>query len=394
MLFEKFVTETESWWTGYLKHIAAQQQSGNTDSGDGIILFPNILLVTECQNFLIAELLGATKYFKGLTTKRHKETSVYRYLSQFDDKPPQPLMRMDGHTGLRFVCLAQNTDFEVAQKRFPFIELYPSKLNHVAGRGSVLDFGENFSSYCVENSVLINTQENLYRCKSILELLIVKKNISRDKLINLFKDVTKGAEVKAVHTVAQGKEERLIVGGQFQSMYLLPGLHETTIGEFIRNHPEVIQTAFQTSHFIYEPHLTWLEHDGNVTDDAINPDLLVQRNDGSYDIYDLKTALLNKRSIFRGKRRRRRFIDCVEEGAAQLANYREYFLYPKNRKFAQEKYGIEVRDPQLILVVGNWDNVNHQEISEATRRYKNISIIDFDTLAHIFMGANEEHKSR
>jgi len=390
MLFENFAEETRLWWNRYLKFIYEQQQKGNLDSRGGIVLYPNILLATKAQGLFVAELIGARKTFTLLKLLQHKEASIYRYLSQFDDSEPDPLMLLNG-TGnsFRFLCLAQEADFEVVKDRFPFIELFPSRLNRVGGKGSVFSFGPDFSSCSVENSVLVNRRENLFRCKNILELFIVKSSISRKELFELFEQLTNGGEVKGVHTVSSTREELLIIGGHLQGMYLFPGLRETTIGEFINTHPEVIKEAFKTSHFLYEPSLEWLEHDGTVEDEAINPDLIVRRPDGLYDIYDLKTALLEKRSIVKGSRKRRRFIDYVEEGAAQLANYREYFRYPKNQQLAKDKYGIEVQNPKLILVTGNWDNASPKEIDEACRRYNEISILDFDTLAHLFIGAKQ-----
>ncbi|OGI19858.1 MAG: hypothetical protein A3J06_02645 [Candidatus Moranbacteria bacterium RIFCSPLOWO2_02_FULL_48_19] len=390
MQFEDFIEETRLWWDRYLKFIYDQQRKGNLDSRSGIILYPNILLVTRAKDFFVAELIGAQKTFTSLKLLQHKENSIYRYLNQFDDSEPDPLIRLNG-TGnsFRFLCLAQEADFNVVRSRFPFIELFPTRINRVGGKGSVFSFGSDFSSCSVENSVLVNRRENLFRCKNILELFIVKSPISRKELSKLFEQLTNSGEVKGVHTVPSTREESLIISGHLQSMYLFPGLRETTIGKFINTHPEVVKKALKTSHFEYEPYLEWLEHDGTVSDKAINPDLIVRRPDGLYDIYDLKTALLRKKSIVKGPKKRRRFIDYVEEGAAQLANYRDYFQYTKNQQLAKDKYGIEVSNPKLILITGNWDNVSPKEIEEACRRYNKISILDFDTFTHLFIGANQ-----
>jgi hypothetical protein len=390
MLFENFVKETRLWWNRYLKFIYEQQQKGNLDLRGDIVLYPNILLATKTKGLFVAELIGARKTFTFLKLIQHKEASIYRYLSQFDDSEPDPLIKLDAACiSFRFLCLAQGADFEVVKDRFPFVELFPCKLNRVGGRGSVFSFGPNFSSCSVENSILVNRRENLFRCKNILALFIVKSSISRKELFELFELLRIAGEVKGVHIVPSSREESLIIGGHLQSMYLFPGLKETTIGEFINTHPEVVREAFKTSHFLYEPYLEWLEHDGTVEDQAINPDLIVKRPDGLYDIYDLKTALLEKKSIVKGPRKRRRFIDYVEEGAAQLANYREYFRYPKNRQLAKDKYGIEILNPKLILVTGNWDNASLKEIDESCRRYNEIIVLDFDTLAHLFIGARQ-----
>ena len=178
----------------------------------------------------------------------------------------------------------------------------------------------------------------------------------------------------------------MLVAGQMQSMYLFPDLYETTIGEFMNQHPEIIKKVFDAMSFKYEPYLEWKEHDGTVQDTAINPDLMIQRRDGYYDIYDLKTALLQKKKITKGERRRRRFIDYVEEGVSQLANYREYFRYKQNASYAKEKYGIEVKDPNLVLVVGSYDNSDPDEIIQASRKYDNVYIVDYDTICQAYIG--------
>jgi hypothetical protein len=385
MLFDKFVKETYSWWTSYLELIVKAHEEGTLDSGTGILLFPNILLVTKCDGYFVAELIGASKTFNGLRIKKHREPSIYRYFSQFDASEPDPCMHLDGgHHGFRFICLAQEAEFEAVKSRFPQIELYGSKLNRVGGHGSVFSFGDNFSSCAIENCVLVNKREHVYRCKNILSAYVVKSGISKMELVGLFEWTTADGQVKGVHTVADN-EDKLVVSGQLQSMYLFPSLRETTIGKFINLHPEIIKKAFKTDHFEYEPYLEWLEHDGTCEDRAINPDLMVKRQDGFFDIYDLKTALLNKSNVTKGGRKRRRFIDSIEEGVAQLANYREYFSYQKNAEHAKEKYGIIIKEPNLVLVVGSYENSYIDEVNQACRRYEGIDIIDYDTFCHLFI---------
>jgi len=388
MLFEKFVEESRAWWSSYLQAVSKAQRAGNLDTKDQKVLYPNILLVTKCSGHYVAELIGATEKFDQLAVKRHEERSIHRYLSQFDDSEPDPLFRLDasGH-GFRFLCLAHDADFDEIKSRFPHIELYGSKLNRVGGHGSTIAFGDNFVSCMIENSVLINRKENVFRCKSILSACIVKSGISKPQLLELLTNTVRDNQVKGVHTVGE-QEHRLVVGGQLQSMFLFPNLRETTIGEFIKLHPEVVKAAFKTDNFEYEPYLEWLEHDGTCTDKAINPDLLVKRGDGYYDIYDLKTAVLDKKSLTKARRSRRRFIDYVEEGISQLANYREYFKYPRNAEQAKKIYGIEVSDPRLVLVVGSWENVDVDEVNQACRKYHNVDVIDYDTVCQMFIGAS------
>lgn len=389
MLFDKFIQEVKEGLDKYFKYVSQMQAQGNLYSNGGSILFPNILLVTNCSGFYIAELVGAVRNYKGLTLKRHTESSIYRYLSQFDDSYPDSCMHLNGaQNGFRNLCLAQDADLESVKERFPSLELYGTKLQRVGGRGSVFSFGPEFESCGIENCLLVNKLDKLYRCKNILAAYIFKSSISKEKLVSFFNNFLGDKEVKGVHTTHGKNEEKLIVAGQLQSMYLLPGLHETTIGEFLHLHPEIIRLAFKTEHFEYEPYLPWIEHDGTCEDIAINPDLLIKRSDGFYDIYDLKTAALTRKNVTKGGRKRRRFIDYIEEGVAQLVNYKEYFTYNSNQEYAYEKYKINVNNPSLVLVAGNWENSNPDEIQQARRRYPDIEIIDYDTFCHLFLGAS------
>lgn len=389
MLFDKYTLEIKNIFEKYFKYVHGMQANGNLDSNGGSVLYPNILLVTNCSGFYVAELVGAVRDYNGLVVKRHKEKSIYRYLSQFDDSEPDPCVHLDGEgAGFSSLCLAQDADFKAVEERFPSIELYGSKLNRIGGKGSVFSFGPNFESCSIENCILVNRLDHLYRCKNILATYVFKSSVTKPKLLDFFNRVLGEKEVKGVHTIQGNNEEQLIVAGQLQSMYLLPGLHETTIGEFLKLHPDIIKKAFKTEHFEYEPYLKWLEHDGTCEDTAINPDLLIKRADGYYDIYDLKTAALANKNVTKGGRKRRRFIDYVEEGVAQLSNYEEYFTYSKNAEHALEKYGIEVKNPKLVLVVGSWENSSPQEVNQARRRYSGIEIIDYDTFCHLFIGAS------
>ena len=381
-----FIQFGEEWWNRYFERIQSLQRRGLVEPQDAQLLYPSIILGTECNGSYILELIGATRDFHRLRAKTHKERSVYRYLNQFDAEEPDPFFivnSMNNHfSGL---SLARSYDHEAALTRFPHLKLYPTMLQSSYGKGSVFTFGQDFRSLSLEHCTIINSRDRLVRCKSILWAAVASSKITKTELINLFEHSTGDSVAHGVYAV-RDDEEKLHVAGQLQSMFLFPGLHETTIGEFIRNHPEIIKEAFGAARFEYEPYLKWMEHDGSVKDLAINPDLMVQRHDGFYDIYDLKTALLNKLSITKAERRRRRFIDYVEEGVSQLANYREYFTYSKNAEYAKKKYGIEVKNPKLVLVVGSYENSYPEQISQACRKYNNIEVIDYDTLCQMYVG--------
>jgi hypothetical protein len=386
MLADKFKKITHERWKDYLQRIQSHMNDIPLPN-DVTLLFPNILLYTTTNDYFVVELIGARERFSSLSLKLHKEISINRYLNQFSDEPADGLFHLDG-AGMTFtnLCLAQEADLKELELRFPAIGLFPSRLIRKDGKGAVFSFGPNFEYVTINNCIIVNKESSAFRSKHVLFMLIIRRNVTENRYKEILKEIFENNILKGVHLCPRGKENNYILAGQLQNLYLFPNLHETVIGEFLYSHPEIIHKSLSTKNFKYEPDLLWIEGPERNKDKAINPDLLVERSDGFYDIYDLKTAALTKQKITKGLRRRRRFIDYIQEGIAQLANYREYFLFQKNRDYAKEKYGIEISDPNLTLIVGNYENVNPKEIQEACRQLdNNIIIMDYDSLVQLFL---------
>lgn len=390
MNYKRFLEISRDYWNKYFLMLANASSSGFIDSNGRKNLFPSILLFTKTKHHYVLELLGANERYVGLTEKSHREISINRYLNQFDTNAGHPLICFDnkGLSRVKDICLSRQADFEKLKVRFPFVDtsswsvLVPPENT----TGSLVSFGKNFESVVFEHCTLINTNLTFFRVKSILTMFVVQDSMLASSYeLNLKNYLYGDNTVKGIHTCDFGKAQDLTLASQFANTYLFNGLRETTIGEFLNTHSEIINRSFKTRKYVYEPHLLWKEAHPANNDTAINPDLMVERDDGFYDIYDLKTALLNKPSITKGERNRRRFIDYVEEGVAQLANYLEYFDYSKNCHFAYEKYGVKIKNPNLVLVVGNFENANKTEIQEASRRLKNLTIIDYDSFLQLFL---------
>lgn len=389
MNYKRFLEITRFHWNKYLNLVIKAGKEGYLDTGGGQILFPQILLHTKTKNHYVAELLGADKKFNGLTEKSHNEISINRYFNQFDTSKGKPLFNMNakGLSTITNITLSRQVDFNDLKSRFPFVSdqgtIFIPPENTT---GTLISFGNDFEALCIENCMLVNTNSTCFRVKSILNLIVVSEKMRAVDYNQDFENyLLQDNNVKGIYTCRDEKGEDLALASQFASTYLLYGLRETTIGEFLNKHSTIIKRGLGTKNYEYEPYLKWIESSEDNTDTAINPDLMIERDDGYYDIYDLKTALLNKKKITKGKRSRRRFIDYVEEGVAQLANYAEYFDYAKNREHALQKYGIQVKNPNLILIVGNYDNVNKTEVEEASRRLKNFTIIDYDSFLQLFL---------
>lgn len=387
MRFRDFESHIAGWWNAYLGTAHRLKRDGGLRSPPGTnVYFPSLLLVTKTPRHYVAELAGARPGFQGLSVKRQRAASVDEYLGQFQSDDHEALFELNGaRHGFLSLTLAQDVTVDEVEERFPFVGMYPSVLHRIGGRGSPILFGPKFRSCMFDNCMILNQLGGIFRVKHLLNCVVVSHGVIRSSLDEWLQESARDQRILGVHTCGAGREEALVKAAQFASLYLSASSRETTIGEFLRDHPDVVEGATDAPRFIYEPYLRWVDGPSDNEDEAINPDLLVQRPSGDWDIYDLKTAVLTRKSITKGRRRRRRFIDYVEEGIAQLAHYREYFSFEANRAHALERYGADVRAPRLVLVVGNLDNAREGEIREASRRLGEISLIDFDTFSQLFL---------
>ena len=158
---------------------------------------------------------------------------------------------------------------------------------------------------------------------------------------------------------------------------------EPIIDKFIQTHAHLFAKALGYRRALSQLELQWI--DRKADDPKISkPDYLLEREDGFFDILDLKKALLKYKSITTGKKARIRFNAYVSELAAQLIGYKRYFYSSKNRKWANDKYGISVSDPQLIGIVGNYDSFQRENVDLALEQYKDsITIFSYHELINL-----------
>lgn len=398
MDFTDFERVTINFWREYLSGISTAKKEGRLYSEEGQILFPTILMVTNCEGYYVAELIGASCEYVGLSLKKSRSQSISKYFNQFDDSAAEPLFVLDGFNILfDGLCLSHVGDFEEIKKRFPVFDSFPTRLmgsEAGSGSGCAIAFGDDFQSASFNNCLLVNQRGGAYRCKSVLTLMIVKNSIKAGELKKFYSGQQRNDKVAGVHTVAAGAESVIITAGQFQNLYLSQGIHETTLGEFLRLHPDFLKKAFSCDEFLYEKSFQWKETKFLRDEQSINPDLLIKRADGFYDICDLKTAAFKYKSLTNSKTSRKKFHDYVYDGIAQLNTYCEYFTYAENAKHAYEKYGVKVSNPKLILVVGSWENARAIDIEQACLNHPGITIIDYDTFCHLYIAAASDVAKR
>ncbi len=82
MNIEQVISVNLKIWEKYLTKISKLKLR------KGSILFPNLILATEVDNYYIIELLGSTPIYKGLKLKKNNAENVNSYLYHFNYSKP------------------------------------------------------------------------------------------------------------------------------------------------------------------------------------------------------------------------------------------------------------------------------------------------------------------
>lgn len=154
-------------------------------------------------------------------------------------------------------------------------------------------------------------------------------------------------------------------------------VRETQIDAFINSHEKAFARALNYKKAVSHVELKIVDKEGWDKDSLI-PDYLMEREDGTFDILDLKKGLVMSSLTMGGKSRRRLNTYCYQL-VAQLEGYKRYFQSIENSKWAYENMGIKLNDsPLLIGVIGNQNNFFREEIDEALSIHnKNIILFSY-----------------
>jgi len=348
------------------------------------------MIVTTLPNHFAVELAGGRRANRKLKVVKRKLENPDIYFGQFNyPADAKPVLTSRGG-GIAFMAVITAAARQELDRRFPGIaDRYPTKLASVASdAGPALNFSSDANYVCVHNALLANALEGMVRIRHVRYALVIAKSTKPEEYRSyLAKElsISNGAGRIAAELIPGGKAESVLRAAQFANIFLMNQLHETSIGSFIDQHREVLLSALKGQNLISEPYLPWVVSSPDPDELAVNPDLFVQRSDGYWDVYDLKLALLNRKDLTTGKRNRRRFINTIEDGIAQLAHYRDFLSIPQHAALAKEKYGATFDRPRFVLVVGNYENANAERIADARRRFLGLELIDYDSLLQLYL---------
>lgn len=358
--------------------------------------FPQALICTELPNHYAIELVGGRRNLKHLRIVKRKLDRADMWFGQFPAaKSNKPVVQVDGdNCGIDTIALMTIQAKGELDRRFPGVSsLFLTKLISANPDMNVpMMIGPEASYVDLRNVLLVSAMNSLVRIRHIRYGLLINKASTEKE----FRDyLNKILEVKPDHSpvgfafLAKGDEEKIHLAAQFANIFLMDKLHETSIGSFLNDHEEIILDALNGKSLIIEPYITWQTQSPDPEESAINPDMFIQRQDGYYDIYDLKLPLLDSNEVTTGARRRRRFKVSIEDGIAQLAHYQEFLSKPKNQAEVERLYDVKFKNPVFGLIVGNYENVHPDKVADAKRRLGKFDIIDYDTLLQLYLAQNK-----
>ena len=382
----EFVKVNSQFWGDHLRSVSEHLPTSHPGELPGPLLYPRMMVLTETPDWNILELVGVSREYRSLEVKRQKAASIDQYFGGAASASA-PVVVLPDENVFKDATIASERGRSALGTRFPGVQSLIG--TEVVGAGDkLLQFSPgNYSTF--ERVLLVSSADLSVRIHWTFLAIAIHRSEPADKYRDYLQSLVNAApHLDPVGTlnVPRGEVEQILKGDAFASTYLMHGLPETTVGEFLNQHEDILLSAFDATRLIHEPFLEWRDGTPGADEIAINPDFILERADGSHIVGDLTLPLLETANVAKGGKKRRRSTP-VHDGLARLAHYAEYFQSAENRAFAKAKYGVEVSDPRRLLVIGSQENVDPTEFEEAARSTPSFEIVDYDSILRLYLAA-------
>ena len=393
MNFSEFCSTVKKFFEEFLQNIFVKIKNGNIKIKVDYS-FPSYLRIGESPQHWMAELTGASEMINvnNYELEAPNVSEKYENTSAFfnpgvdieDSMKPVFNIRAAKEVGFVNLCIATNYDYPAFKK---FINLDTSSTEVRLGSAEVpITIQPSCKIIYFYNVDLIRTENFKLFFKSIPTAIAVKKNITRNELKQFLKLLVNKLFKSSPPTIFG-----INIGYSYSSEKFARDLlsltnqpiNEPIIDGFIQKHLKFFTKGLGYQRGLSQTELKILEGDFGDKK-SLKPDYLMLRNDGFYDILDLKTSALKKKSITIGDTSRMRFNAYVSEMISQLVGYERYFKLEKNYKWVLKKYDIKIKNPKLIGIVGSFQNFDRYQVDLALEQYKdNIAILSYSDLINL-----------
>ena len=386
---ETFTTVVHEFFESWLKSIALRISKGEI-AIPFPYSYPTMLRVGESPSHFIAELLGSTEispsqkpYKLHLPQKTERFPNTSLFFNPGFDVPADQKTDMQSGQDSGFFDITFCTEYDKAA--------FLKKVNFPVSNVQIMSADPKIpllipttANYLLFRRVdLIRTDSFRVLFRTISTAFVIRKSEEATNLLNWL--------TQTAHRNASRRYAIDILGLNFgfdapsenfaRQLASLSDqdISERTIDRFIQSHTHLFAKALGYRRALSQIELQWIDR---KDDDPIvsKPDYLLEREDGFFDILDLKKALLRK-PVTTGKKARIRFNTYVGELTAQISGYERYFHNKENCKWAYNKHDIRVSNPRLIGVVGNYDSFQRDDVDLALEQYKDsITILGYHEL--------------
>ncbi|TWD79594.1 hypothetical protein FB561_0656 [Kribbella amoyensis] len=371
----EFVKVNGRFWGEHLGGVSEHLPGSHRTELAGQLLYPRLMVLTETPDWNILELVGVSREYRSLEVRRQKAASVEEY---FGLGAGAPVVTLPGENVFKDATVATEVGRRELAARWPgAVKILGDEY---VGAGEQL-FGFAPGNYSVFDRVLLaHTAGSAVRVRWTFFAVAIHRSEPAGKYLDFLQNYINAApHLDPVGTVSVPVDPAALRDDAFTSTYLAHGLQDVTVDEFLSNHEGILLSAFDATRLISRPHLE--RHDG--AGEALTPDFLLERADGTHVVGDLALPLLE--SGANGKKHRRSVTRPVHDGAGRLAEYEEYFKVAENRAFVQTKYGVDVQDPRKLLIVGTQDIVTAEDLTQVAPT--GAEILDYDTVLRLHLAA-------
>lgn len=389
---KNFITSISSWFETWLKSINSKIKDGTLKiSGD--FSFPSFLRVGESPHHYIAELSGATnidsknKYGIRIPLVTEKVRNTASFLN--------PGLKVSNNaTGTFTVSASENSLVNLAFANRLDLDEFAKKINVTINSAQIqfpkaevpIIVSEHGDKLLLRDIDLIRTQELQIFFKRIPTAIIVRKNIDRDELFAWLNKIAQESIHRPIAPDILGLNLGYTSTEESFALSLLSltqqSVNESIIDRFIQKNKSYFSKTLGYKDAISQPRLQIINSTG-LSGEYLQPDYLMLREDGGYDILDLKKALIPSVTI--GRQSRLRFSAYVTELIGQLEGYKRYFSLKENQAWAKKELGVNVsHDLRLLGIVGNHNNFLRQQVDLAlTANKEHITILSYSEIINL-----------
>tara|TARA_R110002020_G_scaffold303939_2_gene519460 strand:- start:79317 stop:80513 length:1197 start_codon:yes stop_codon:yes gene_type:complete len=232
----------------------------------------------------------------------------------------------------------------------------------------------------LHNLALVSQVQGIYSFRRHSTTIVINKNITTIQFKKFLKQLFNVGQIDWENIYGGRFKFQLI--SELKSLAYL-NVDETAIDKFIQliSIPFAKALGYKSakSNIRLQISSTELKTDKKY----LTPDFLLEREDGYYDILDLKLGLLNSDFAF-GDWTNSYFSSYAQKLLGQLKGYQRYFSFDSNSDWAFQKYGIKIKNPILIGIAGNHNNFNREVVERALEgNIESFRLINYNQLAEL-----------